>query len=213
MTEDRTNTITSMDPRTPSPADILEELVTKLRASLMPVSTPPSASVSPMAMPATYAGDAADCGGFLLQIALFIEMQPATFPTERSKVAFLISLLSGRALLWAKAIWNSNTAIINSFDAFTNNFKEVFGSAAGTLSVSDQLLRLLQGAKSTLEYTVHFRTLAATSGWNETALLSAYRQGLDPRIRTQMVIYDVSVVLESFMQKANRIAQRFQPAI
>lgn len=77
-----------------------------------------------MALPATYAGDAADCGGdFLLQIVLFIEMQPSMFPTERSKVAFLISLLSGRALLWAKAIWNSNTAIINSIDAFTNQFK------------------------------------------------------------------------------------------
>ncbi len=50
--------------------------------------------------------------------------------------------------------------------------------------------------------------LAATSGWNEAALLSAYRQGLDPRIRTQMAIYDNTVALESFMQKANRLAQR-----
>ncbi len=43
-----------MDPRTPSPMDLLEELVTTLRASLMPVLSPPSASVSPMALPVTY---------------------------------------------------------------------------------------------------------------------------------------------------------------
>lgn len=84
----------------------------------------------------------------------------------------------------------------------------MLGSATGALSVSDQLLRLRQGTSSTNEYTLQFRTLAATSGWNEAALLSTYRQGLDPRIRAQMAIYDDSVGLESFMQRANRISQR-----
>ncbi len=102
-----------MDPRLPTPAEVLEELVNTLRASLTPVTNPPSASVSPIAIPASYAGDAAECGGFLLQVALFIEMQPQKFSTEHSKAAFLISLLTGRALLWAQAIWNAKSTIIN----------------------------------------------------------------------------------------------------
>ncbi len=89
-------------------------------------------------------------------MALYIEKQPQKFPTERSKVAFLISLLSGQALLWAKAIWNTNSVIINSYEAFTNHFKEVFGSATGEFSVSDQLLCLRQGASSTNDYTLQF---------------------------------------------------------
>ncbi len=133
-------------------------------------------------------------------------MQPQKFPTECYKVAFLISLLSGRALSWARATWNANTSLINSYDAFTNHFKEVFELATGALSVSDQLLH--QGTSSTHEYTLQFRTLVATSGWNEEALLGAYRQGLDTSIRAQMVIFDDSVGLESFMLKANRITQR-----
>ncbi len=197
-----------MDPRLSLPSEILEELVSTLRASLLPPPPPQSASASPIALPAAYAGDSAECGSFLLQLALYIEMQPQKFPTERSKVAFLISLLSGRALSWARAIWNANTSLINSYDAFTNNFKEVFELATGALSVSDQLLRLRQGTSSTHEYTLQFRTLAATSGWNEAALLGAYRQGLDPSIRAQIAIFDDSVGLESFMLKANRIAQR-----
>ncbi len=112
-------------------------------------------------------------------------MQPQRFPTERSKVAFLISLLSGRALSWAKAIWNANTSLINSYIAFTNHFKEVFELATGALSVSDQLLRLRQGTSSTHDYTLQFRTLAATCGWNEAALIGVYRQGLDTNIRTR----------------------------
>uniref|UniRef100_A0A673G128 DUF4939 domain-containing protein n=1 Tax=Sinocyclocheilus rhinocerous TaxID=307959 RepID=A0A673G128_9TELE len=71
------------------------------------------------------------CGGFLLQVDLFIEMQPQKFTMERSKVAFLISLLHGNALEWARAIWNADSAIINSYDAFKNHFKEVFGSTTG----------------------------------------------------------------------------------
>uniref|UniRef100_A0A672SQ71 DUF4939 domain-containing protein n=1 Tax=Sinocyclocheilus grahami TaxID=75366 RepID=A0A672SQ71_SINGR len=113
---------------------VLEELVSALRASLTPVTTPSSASVSPMALPTSYAVDAAVCGGFLLQVDLFIEMQLQKFTTERSKVAFLSFLLNGKALEWARAIWNANSAIINSYDAIKNHFKEVFGSTTGELS-------------------------------------------------------------------------------
>lgn len=103
------------------------------------------------------------------------------------KDSFLISLLTGKVLSWAKAICNANSMpTINSYEAFINHFKEVFGSATGMLSVSDQLLRLRQGISSTSDYALHFRTLATTSGWNEAALVSACRQGLDPRIRAQM---------------------------
>ncbi len=57
---------------------------------------------------------------------------------------------------------------------------EVFGQTTGVFSVLDQLLRLRKGVSSTDDYTLLFHALAATSGWNEVALLSAYRQELDP---------------------------------
>uniref|UniRef100_A0A673JKH8 DUF4939 domain-containing protein n=1 Tax=Sinocyclocheilus rhinocerous TaxID=307959 RepID=A0A673JKH8_9TELE len=119
----RTLTVTSMDPRPPT--EVLEELVNVLRTTLMPAL---------MAMPPSYAGDAAECGGFLIQVVLFIEMQPQKFTTERTKVIFLISLLAGRELMWAKAIWNANSLIIIiiiSYEAFTKHFKEVFGNSNG----------------------------------------------------------------------------------
>ncbi|KAL0148322.1 hypothetical protein M9458_056384, partial [Cirrhinus mrigala] len=70
---------------------------------------------SPMAMPTTFAGEAVECSGFLLQVNLFIKMQPQLFTSDDAKVAFLISLLTGKALLWAKAIWNADNPIIHSF--------------------------------------------------------------------------------------------------
>lgn len=83
----------------------------------------------------------------------------------------------------------------------------MFGQSASSLSLQDQLINLRQGKETVSDYTVQFRTLVAASGWNETALLFAYCQGLDPKIRIQMAIYDDTVGLESFMQKAIRISQ------
>ncbi len=83
----------------------------------------------------------------------------------------------------------------------------MFGTATGALFVSDQLLYLRQGSSSTNEYTLQFRTLAANSGWNEAALLSVYRQGLDSGFHAQIAICDDSVGLDIFMQKANRISR------
>lgn len=66
------------------------------------------------------------------------------------------------------------------FDVFTSHFKEVFGLSTGSLSIPDQLMQQCQGSSSTSDYTLQSCTLAATSRWNETALLTAYRKGLDP---------------------------------
>lgn len=83
-------------------ADALWELVSDLRAALSLVTNPQSASASPMAFPAPYSGEAVECSSFLLKLSLFIEIQPQIFILEQSKVACLISLLSGWALLWAQ---------------------------------------------------------------------------------------------------------------
>ncbi|KAL0159058.1 hypothetical protein M9458_047134, partial [Cirrhinus mrigala] len=213
VTEDQTDYSTStnrsaMSTEPPQVTDLLLELVNAIKAAMRSTPTPPAASGSPMALPATFAGEATECSGFLLQVNLYIQMQPQQFSSDNAKVAFLISLLTGRALQWAKAIWNANNPIINSYEQFTAHFSEVFSTVTNTLSTSDQLFRLQQGTSSVNDYTLRFRTLAAASGWNETALLGAYCQGLNPEIRTAMALYDDSIGLETFLQRTTRVSQR-----
>uniref|UniRef100_A0A8C1UEB3 DUF4939 domain-containing protein n=1 Tax=Cyprinus carpio TaxID=7962 RepID=A0A8C1UEB3_CYPCA len=88
------------------------ELGNLLRAALTATSIPRSASVSPMVLPVSYAGEPAGCGSFL-KVLLYIEAQPQKFSIDRSKVAFLISLLSGRALQWAKALLSTYRQRLN----------------------------------------------------------------------------------------------------
>ncbi len=148
---------------------------------LPPVTS--SASACPMAKPVTYSGEADACSGFLLQCSLYFEMQPHQFISDRAKIAFIISLLSGRALQWAESIWNSRSPVVRSLNTFVDHFREVFGTSTSAISVHDELFRLRQAGMPIHDYTVRFRTLAAASGWNETALLAAYRRGLDPQTR------------------------------
>ncbi|ROI27674.1 hypothetical protein DPX16_22996 [Anabarilius grahami] len=91
-----------------SAPDPFQDLVDALRHTLSstPTTTPPAhtsafpaaspsppAVASPMAKPAPFSGSAEDCNGFLLQCSLVLEMQSHLYPTDSSKVAFIISQL------------------------------------------------------------------------------------------------------------------------
>ncbi len=83
----------------------------------------------------------------------------------------------------------------------------MFGISTSSLSVHEELFQLRQADWNIHEYTIHFRTLAASSGWNEIALLFAYRRGLNPKLRQQMAIFEDSVGLERFLLKAQHVSQ------
>ncbi|XP_028459947.1 uncharacterized protein LOC114572484 [Perca flavescens] len=85
-------------------------------------STEPRASSSPfphLARPERFSGDSGDCRAFLTQRELHFELQAATYPSDRAKVAFIISHLSGRAESWAAAEWSQRSAVCNSYTGFT----------------------------------------------------------------------------------------------
>ncbi len=207
-----------------SQPDPFQELVDNLRRVLTPappptpsitsVSTTTTSSspviVSSMARPAPYSGVAEECNGFLLQCSLSIEMQPYLYPTERSKIALIVSLLSGKALQWAETIWAQSGNVTHSFNNFVTHFREVFGKPTGDSFVSDQLYHLRQGSLSINEYALRFRTLAAASGWNERSLITTYRQGLEPRLRLQLAGYDDTSGLENLIQLSIRCSCRMQ---
>ena len=140
-------------------------------------------------------------------------MQPHLYPTERSKVAFVISQLQGKALLWADSIWTQNNPVIQSYSSFIDHFREVFGRPAWDPSIGEKLYNLKQGKMSVNEYALQFRTLAATSGWNEQALLTTYRQGLEPRVRLHLAAYEDTIRLERFIQLSIRFATRMQACL
>ncbi|KAK3551982.1 hypothetical protein QTP70_031637 [Hemibagrus guttatus] len=208
-----------------SAPDPIAELVEALRRTLNPApaaapaavtsaSTASSASppmiASPVAIPVPFSGSAGDCNGFLLQCSLVLEMQPHLYPDNRAKVAFIISRLDGKALHWAEPLWTQNHPTVTSLSSFLEHFREVFGTPAGDSSIGERLCTLRQGSMMVSDYALQFRTLAAASGWNEQALITTYRQGLDPRIRLHLAAYEDSIGLEKFIQLSIRFATHMQ---
>ena len=84
-----------------------------LAATIDPALAPlPSASLSAdnsnFPKPQIYDGDLSKCRGFITQCDIYFENQPARFLTSESRVSFIVSLLSGRALDWAVAALKKN---------------------------------------------------------------------------------------------------------
>ncbi|KAK3536372.1 hypothetical protein QTP86_008537 [Hemibagrus guttatus] len=120
-------------------------------------------------------------------------MHPQLYPDDQAKVAFIISRLDGKALRWAEPLWTQNHPAVTSLSSFLEHFREVFGTPAGDSSIGERLCRLRQGSMTVSDFALQFRTLAAASGWNEQALITTYRQGLDPRIRLHLAAYEDSI--------------------
>ncbi len=109
-----------MDSRDASSPEAFTDLVHTLRESLLPPPITAMPPASPMARPTSFSGEAVTCNGFLLQCSLYFELQSHQFTTERAKVAFIISLLTGRALQWAEALWSSQSRGLTSWRTSLN---------------------------------------------------------------------------------------------
>ncbi|MGL4416151.1 MAG: hypothetical protein ACRCT0_01595 [Plesiomonas shigelloides] len=80
-------------------------------------------------------------------------------------VAFVCSLLTGKALDWATAVWRVDA--FPTFQSFLTLFRTVFDHSANGESAEERLLAISQGAHTVAEYALDFRTLAAETGWEE----------------------------------------------
>eukprot|EP00063_Salmo_salar_P023125 XP_013997960.1 PREDICTED: protein FAM127C-like [Salmo salar] len=88
--------------------------------AITPVSREPR-----LPSPECFDGESGTCRVFLAQYLLIIELQPSSFPVDCSKIAYLITLMSGRALAWATAVWEQQSAVCSSLEEFVAEIKKV----------------------------------------------------------------------------------------
>ncbi len=127
------------------------------------------------------------------------------YPTEESRIAFVCSLLTGRALDWATAVWSEDRPTFPSFRAFIQRFKEVFEHPAGGKEAGEQLLSLRQGRGSAADYALSFRTLAAQTGWPDDPLKLHYHKGLNKELQSELACRDEGKSLEQFIELSIKI--------
>ncbi|KAI2651180.1 Retrotransposon-derived protein PEG10 [Labeo rohita] len=149
--------------------------------------------------PKPFAGDPSSCQGFLTQCSLTFEVQPSSFPKDRSKIAYIITLLSNKALSWASAVWESKDAWCESYAAFEEEFKRVFDHTVSSREASKRLLTLNQGSRSTADFVIEFWTIAEGSGWNNEALMVCFQGGLSEPLQDELVTRELAADLDSLI--------------
>ena len=166
-------------------------------------------SVEPRLPPPTcYAGEPHLCRSFLAKCSLYFSLQPSLFSSEQAKVAFVITLLSGRAAQWGTTAWEKKLPCCSSFDLFSKELKKVFDRAASGREAARVLAELRQGNRSVADYSIEFRTLAAESGWNAEAQWDMFLHGLSDRLQDEIYSLDLPKTLDELVDLAIRVDSR-----
>ncbi len=203
----------------------VSELTTQLqRLQTEPVqqptaSNPPASTVPDQAVrfieprllpPAFYSGEPQQCRSFLAKCSLYISLQPSSFPTEESKIAFIITLLSGWVALWGTTVWEQKLPCCTSFQSFSEEIRKVFDRAASGREAARFLADLRQGDRSVTNYSIEFRTLAAECRWNLEAQWDMFFHGLADNGKDEIYTLDLPTSLDGLVSLAIRVDARLK---
>lgn len=193
----------------PSPTTASASRSTPAQASVS--SAPTSAPREPfMPIPQPFSGDMGACEGFLLKCDLVFEQQPQTYATDRSRIAYIVGLLSGKASEWATAAWTSKSPICHSYSEFTTEMKRIFDHPIQSKEAGQRLISLRQGSTSVAQYALNFRIAAAESGWDQRALQGAFFHGLNDNIKDELAARDECTDLEALIALTIRLDNRLR---
>ena len=170
----------------------------------------PAAREPKLPPPQPYNGEPGTCRSFLSQCSLIFELQASVFPTERSRVAYIITLLTGKAREWGTAMWDADDPVCKDSHRFTEEMKEVFDRSVTGRDAAKQLLQLRQGSRSVFDYAIDFHTLAASCGWGCTALFDAFLNGLSDAVKDELVSQDLPQDFKELVKLAGRIDARLR---
>lgn len=169
--------------------DLVKALTAALGGLAAPTANDSSAAKGPEArVPDRFDGSRADkLRPFLSQLNIVFLNHPKRFSTDRAKVLFAGSFLSGVAADWFEPFiddTNSGEAtVLDSWILFKDRLTKVFGDPNATATAEHNLSMLeMRDSESIAEYITRFRTEAARLDWDDAALRYRFRVGLCDRL-------------------------------
>ena len=160
--------------------------------------------------PEHYSGDVGACSTFLLQSSHVFDLQPNSYATDKSRIAYVMNLLRGRAAQWGTALWEGESTILNTYASFVKELKKIFDHPVQGAVVASRLFSLRQDLQSTAEDAIEFRILATESSWNELALVSLFRRGLSERLQDELAAREEPETLEQLVALVIKLDNRLR---
>jgi hypothetical protein len=136
--------------------------------------------------PRIFEGKASQVNSFIKDLRLYITVKADQFEEERVRMAFILSYCRGPlvddwTIYMSEAINEGNPGAPTDANDLIQMLKEQFGDPDETVTAQQKLDALRQTA-TVEEYVVQFRTLAKKTGYDETALIAAFKKGLNRQI-------------------------------
>ena len=182
----------------PNLAAVLESLSSTLSKLAKPTEETKVAFKTPqMRAPDAFDGtQPSKLWGFLQSCQLIFHNDDKNFATDRKKVLYAVSYLSGRAEKWIEPYLShlddmDPTYILNSWTNFKSQLYTLFGDPHEVRKAESDLdnLQMKDGAQAS-SYITEFRSLTAQIGdWGDRAYMHHFRKGLPSRILDQIAVY------------------------
>jgi len=135
-------------------------------------------------------------------------MCPNTYVTDEQKVLFIISLLRGPALTWARDIPEQpDHHLRNDYPAFKRALSNLYLDRNLKASCEDKLSHLHQ-TKSAAAYAVEFQSTVAPLGLNNDAECLFFYLGLKSEIKDDLATVGRATTLTALIDQAVGIDQR-----
>lgn len=160
--------------------------------------------------PERYSGEPGTCRAFLTQCDLVFQLQPATFPSDPAKVAYVITQLSGKAKEWGTSVWETRKPFCLIYKDFVEEMKKVFDRSKHGREAAREMLVIRQGRRSVSDFAIQFRTLATSSGWNTDAQYDAFLNGLSEEVKDQLITQEPPESFDDLVDRAIRIDNRLR---
>ncbi|MBW0572443.1 hypothetical protein O181_112158 [Austropuccinia psidii MF-1] len=143
-----------------------------------------------------YGAQAHKLRGFIQSCQLIFHNDPANFFSDRKKVLYSTSFLTGRAGKWIEPylsnISNEDPSyLLNNWQLFETQLFTLFGDPKEVRKAEQELdnLRMKESGHVSL-YIADFRSLMSRIGdWGERAYIHVYRRGLESRLLDQLASY------------------------
>lgn len=191
----------------------MRELLILLRREneTLKLSQRPQASQEPaISLPNKFYGKKEDCRNFINQVKMIFELQPSKFTTDRGKICFIGTLLSGAASTWFTPLFEEDSYLLTDLGAFLEEMELNFGDFDRETTAANQLQVLKQGNRSASEYAAEFRRICSDLSWGEGAFVDYFRRGLSEEIKDSMLTLPVPTTLHEATQAAVRCDERIR---
>ncbi len=107
-----------------------------------------------------------ECRAFLTQCEVVFSLQPQTYAADRARIAYVISLLTGRACGWATAAWEAQASCCGHYELFKGEMIKVFDRSVYGREASRLLAVLHQGERSDFAIGCRFHHRVPDSGYH-----------------------------------------------